>query len=139
VTTATPLAAATGATVAPEFSDTALRDAVRTLASARLQAAHEPRGVGGRWLDDGGALAGEAGAAVAREVAAFARAARGRGTSITDVLVAVSAVVRAAGAPMDIGPREAVVRDASRCCVKAFYEARAGATTTPADAGSARP
>jgi hypothetical protein len=40
---------------------------------------------------------------------------------------------------MDIGPREAVVRDASRCCVKAFYEARAGAAPTPADAASARP
>ena len=131
MTTATLPAAAP---VMPALDDTALREAIRTLARVRVQAAHESGKVGGRWLDDGGALAGEAGAAVEREVAAFARGARRRGTDLTEVLVAASAAVRAAGGLMDIGPREAVVRDARRCCVKAYYEAPAVATT-PDDEG----
>jgi hypothetical protein len=74
---------------------------------------------------------------VAREVALFAGAARRRGASLPEVLVAVAAAVRAAGESMAVGPREAAVREANRCCVKAFYEARA-ATATPGDVGSDR-
>ena len=133
MTTMTPLSAPSAAPVAPELGDAPLRDAVRALAHVRVQAAHEAGELGGRWRDDGDALAGEVGAAVAREVAALARAARIRGAPVAEVLVAVAAAVRAAGAPMEIGPREAMVRDAARWCVKAFYDP-GPASPTPADA-----
>jgi hypothetical protein len=121
---------------APELGDAALRDAVRALADARVDAAHAAGDVRRRWQVDDGALSGDAGAAVEREVALFARAARRGGAPLPEVLVAVAAAVRAAGEPMAVGPREAAVREANRCCVKAFSEARAA--PTPGDGGSDR-
>jgi hypothetical protein len=126
-----PLATAPAAPVTPGLDAGTLRHAVGTLAHARVQAAQQVGGVGSRRRDEGDALGGDAGAEVAREVAAFAYEAQRHGVPIADVLLAVHAAVRAAWGPVALGPRETVVRDASRYCVKAFYEARAAAESTP--------
>jgi hypothetical protein len=132
-----PLATTPVAPIGPGLGDAALRDAVRTLAEVRMQATQVAGAVRRRWQVDDGALTGDAGAAVEREIVLIACAAQRRGAPLPEVLVAVAAAVRAAGGPMAIGPREALVRDADRCCVKAFYEARAAAAT-PGDVGSDR-
>ena len=109
--------------------DVALRDAIQALARAKAQAPHAA-----------GPLGGGADAAVAREVAAFAEDAQRRGVGLDELLVAVAAAVRQSGAALSVGPREAVVRDATRGCVKAYYEARAAAgAATPTESGGTRP
>ena len=133
---APPLAAAT---VATNVDDGALRHAVETLAHARVQAAQAAQHAGGvasRRRDEGDALGGDVGAAVAREVATFAEAARRHGVPLADVLLALRATVRAAWGPIAIDPREAVIRETSRCCVKAFYETRAAAPSAATSAAA---
>jgi hypothetical protein len=131
-----PLPAAPVAMIVPALDDGALRDAVGMLAQVRVAAAHVAGGVGSRRRDEGAALDGDAGGAVARAVATLAHAARDGGLPIADLLLALRATVRAAWGPTAIGPREAVVRDAGRRCVQAFYEARAEAAAAPAAAAT---
>lgn len=60
--------------------------------------------------------------AFVRQVGAYARALRDRGVASRQVLAAVDAVVRdEAAASLDAGPLAALVHDAGRCCVEAYY------------------
>lgn len=122
--------------------DAALRDAVREVVRLHERAALEPpvadppRRVAGRAPDGAApppriATSRErrwaeahdvARTALDRDVAAYARGARGAGVPITAVLESVAVAVRAAAATMALGPRDALVRDAGRWCTKGYYE-----------------